>query len=126
MVSVSRFISFQGYAVSPEDVQFREAASQEVLLNHNGVLVPAKVIRWAVTLTLRGITQSQANAFVREARNNNQAMTRGAIAGEDLNFGVRTIRQAVLTSAQATPPITVGTTPLVEALQLDYQSLVFE
>lgn len=126
MVSVSRFVTFQGYAVSPEDIQFREVAAQEILLNFNGVLVPAKLIRWGVTLTLRGVTQSQANAFVRESRNNNQAMTRGAIAGEDLNFGVRTIRQAVLVTAQATPPITVGTTPLVEALQLEYQSLVFE
>lgn len=124
-IAVRNYFQFKGYAVAPEDISWGEAASNEVSINRGGTLTTSKLTRYTVQLTLRGLSESQASAFVTEAKANTRRLIRGSATLEDLQFGSKTLEQSVLITAVPSVSIAVAGVGIVEQLQLTYESQVF-
>jgi len=122
MLQAQLYYSFEGFAVVPEDIQFGDLDSQEVLLLRKGVLTKVSIARKSVTITLRGLKASQAQPYVRQAQKAPLNLIRGHGEIKDLVFGILTIEDALLMKAIPSIPIQLNGQALYESLQLEYHS----
>lgn len=125
MVSVAFYYQIRGFAVAPEDVQVSDGDQIEVSLSRSGSITKVPITRKTATITIRGLTKEQSKGFIREANNNRKALLNGSVNSETLDLGAEEIEVAVLIKATASPPIQVGSSFLVEATQLEFQSQKF-
>lgn len=125
MIPVSVYRQIRGYAVAPEDIQIGDGDSLEVALSLGGAITKVPISRKTATVTIRGLTEAQSQALVREAQNNVTALLRGRANTENLNLGAITIEQAVLVKAVPSIPIEVAGQRLIETTQLEFQSQRF-
>jgi hypothetical protein len=123
--NIQLFQQFKGYAYTTEDVQWGEGETVSGSINHNGVVLQAKLSALTLTLTLRGLLRSQATSFIQEAQNNRLALFNIALAGESLEVNGRTITRAVLVEAVPSKSITYDGLEILESLRLEYRSLEF-
>lgn len=121
-----QLLQFEGFAVLPEDIQFGEANSTEILVNRNGAISNFSVARDTLTVTLKGINANQAQGFVDLARNNRQSLVRSGNAPlRTITIAGKTLINACLIKATPSGTIKVAGLELMESLQLEYQSLFY-
>lgn len=125
MVEVSLYRQIRGFAVAPEDIQVSDGDSLEVTLSRSGTITKVPISRKTVTVTLRGLTEEQAERLVKEADRNRLSLLGGAINAANLNLGSMIIEDVVLVKAVASSPIQIGSSSLVETTQLEFQSQTF-
>lgn len=112
------------YAFDTGDISFGDAETKEVLKNTGVDIVRIPLRKRQITFTIRGVNASDIQTLeaARENAITQLVNATGVVTGEDIVVGATTIYNALLLDVQAGPPITVGGIPLVEQVQVRYDS----
>lgn len=125
-ISVENYTQFKGFAVAPSDIQLGEAESKTLpVLSEEGQLLNSTFRRYSLQIVVRGIRQDQADPFLLAASQANLNLFQGSPQKENISLLGRTFYQCVLVNCQASQPISVAGSPLIEELTLTYESQVF-
>lgn len=117
---------FKGFAVNPDDITFAEAEQQQVPVLVGGRVRQVNLVRRSLTFRLKGIPAGSAIAFIDQARNTNIDQINGTPVYEDIALGGYTLRNAILTKATPSAPITFNGISIMPTLELVYESQSFE
>jgi len=117
---------FRGFAILPDDITFAEAEQQQVPVLVNGRVRQVNLVRRSLTFRLKGIPAGSAIAFIDQARNSNTDQILGSPTYEDINLGGYILRNAILTKATPSAPITFNGLAIMPNLELVYESQSFE
>lgn len=129
-VTVSLFtldIGGRTFAFDTGDISFGDAETKEVQKNVGTDIVKFTLRKRQVTFTIRGANSGDLTALYQERDNNITQLVNasGAVAGTDIAIGADTIYSALLLDVQAGPPITIAGVPIVEQVQVRYDSQVY-
>jgi len=117
---------FRGFAILPDDITFAEAEQQQVPVLVNGRVRQVNLVRRSLTFRLKGIPAGSAIAFIDQARTSNTDQILGSPTYEDINLGGYILRNAILTKATPSAPITFNGLAIMPNLELVYESQSFE
>lgn len=112
------------YAFDTGDIAFGDAQTKEVLKNTGVDIVTIPLRKRNVTFTIRGVNAANIEALetAREDAINQLVNATGLVQGEDIVIGATTIYNALLLDVQPGAPIIVGGIPLVEQVQVRFDS----
>lgn len=115
------------FAFDSGDISFGDAETKEVQRNVGTDIVRFTLRKRQVTFTIRGATSNDIQGLYGERADNINRLVAatGIVPGEDIDIGGETIFNALLLDVQAGPPITVAGVPVIEQVQVRYDSQVY-
>jgi hypothetical protein len=124
-LNVRVYSTFDEFAIAPEDIDWGEAGSSKVTVVQSKAIVEAKFKRLSLTITMRGILETQAEPYIEKAENAALDIISGTAEKRTIRIGGRTIREAVLVRAEPTPTVKIAGNDVIEELVLEYHSQRF-
>lgn len=123
----TKTIGGRQFAFDTGDISFGDKETKEVMKNVGTDIAKIPLKKRQVTFTIRGANAADIQALYAER---DDTITRlvnatGVVEGEDIEIGADTIYNALLMNVTAGPPITVAGVPLVEQVQVVYDSQVY-
>ena len=115
------------FAFDTGDISFGDAVTKQVQKNIGTDILEITLRKRQVTLTARGVNAAQLAAIYLERDNNVTTLVNATstVAGTDILVGADTIYSALLLDVQSGPPITVAGVPIVEQVQMRFDSTVY-
>ena len=121
-IAVKFYAEFDGFAIAPNDIKWGNAGSSKVSVLQKNAIIEAEFKRLELAITIRGILEAQAEPYINEAEEAALKLVKGTAIMRKITIGGRTIKDAVLISAEPSPTIKVGGDRIIEELVLTYQS----
>jgi len=123
----TKIIGGRQFAFDTGDISFGQAENKDVLKNVGIDIVKITLQKRQVTFTIRGANAGDLAALYTTRENNITRLVNanGLVQGEDLQIGGDVIYNALLLDVQAGPPITVQGVPIIESVQVRYDSQVY-
>lgn len=117
-------IGGRDFAFDTPDISFGDGNTKDVERNIGSDILKFTLRKRQVTLTIRGATKDDIEGIYAELENNINRLlnANGPVAGTNIVIGADTIENAILLSVQSGPPITIGGVPVIEQVQVRYDS----
>lgn len=115
------------YAFDTGDISFGDAETKDVDRNVGTDIINFTLRKRQVTFTIRGANAADVQSLVQAREDSILQLVNATepVTGEDIVLGGDTIYSAILVDVQAGPPINIGSTSLVETVEVTYDSTVF-
>ena len=121
-ISVKLF-ELDGIAYASGDVQIGEAENLAPPINTGKTILTVPLRRRRLTLNARGITETKVQGLDAARSNSVTAILGGSPSGDEIPLPGLTITNALLLDYQPGAPIYVDDTPILEQVQLVYDSM---